>query len=154
MDTIYFEDLKNENKKILLVNVSKTYKICNQKNNKCVTLGNWRIDKNRVKNLDYIMGVANGEIVRVVPFVGYVKLVNDFDNKTFPCQENCECHRQQEIDNLKKYNNSPESYKEEKEFKRLNGRVYFIEKKKDINDEFVKRYESKSLKTEKERQIF
>lgn len=154
METIYFEDLKNENKKVLLVNVSKTYNVCNPSKAKCVTIGNWRVDKKRIINLDYIIGVANGEIVCVVPFGGYVKLVDDFDKITFPCQCNCECHRQQELDNLKKFSNNPEKYKEEEEFRRLNGRVYFIEKKKDIDNEFINKYKEKALKMENDRRIF
>lgn len=141
MDIVYLEEIAKEDKKILLVNVSRTYDDCHQKLANCVMLGNWRINIDRANKVDYIIGVCKGKIVDVIAVKEAKQLISNFEEDNFPCCDLQDCHRYQEkIYLTKAKENFPISI-DEKEYQKLNGRVYFIEDKnvtvKTMKEEYV-----------------
>ena len=145
MNSICIEDIKD--KKILFVNVSKTYNKCAHKNANCVTLGNWRINIERAKKVDYVMGVCNGEIKSVIAVKDAKQIISDFAENTFPCCDLQDCHRCQEKIYLREVQKNPKNYADDKDYQRLNGRVYFIEDISVNDSSMEKDYLQKQLLT-------
>lgn len=146
MDIVYLEEMAKEDKKILFVNISKTCYNCHKETANCVSLGNWCINVDRAKKVEYVIGVCKGVIKSVVAVKEAKQLVAGFEEDKFPGCELKNCHRYQEKIYLIKLKENFQNYVDEKEYQRLNRRVYFIEDKSS-NVKDLRKYIDKTLLT-------